>query len=128
MRYFSINEAIELHDIIMNEIDGKRGFNESQISLLDSVLSSIQNDDYYPSFIDKLTHLIFSCVKFHPFLDGNKRSAIFLAIFFMELNDKTDMYEEFATLMEDVVVEVAAGNIDKDELRLIIGEFIKPLK
>lgn len=128
MRYFSINEAIELHDIIMNEIGGKRGFNESQISLLDSVLSSIQNDDYYPNFIDKLTHLIFSCVKFHPFLDGNKRSAIFLAIFFMELNDKADIYEEFAALMEDVVVEVAAGSISKDELRLIIGEFIKPLK
>ncbi|WP_170020344.1 Fic family protein [Campylobacter sp. RM16190] len=128
MRYFSINEAIELHDIIMNEIGGKRGFNESQISLLDSVLSSIQNDDYYPSFIDKLTHLIFSCIKFHPFLDGNKRSAIFLAIFFMELNDKADIYEEFAALMEDVVVEVAAGSISKDELRLIIGEFIKPLK
>ncbi|WP_172202080.1 type II toxin-antitoxin system death-on-curing family toxin [Campylobacter sp. RM16188] len=128
MRYFSINEAIELHGIIMNEIGGKRGFNESQISLLDSVLSSIQNDDYYPSFIDKLTHLIFSCVKFHPFLDGNKRSAIFLAIFFMELNDKADIYEEFAALMEDVVVEVAAGSISKDELRLIIGEFIKPLK
>ncbi|QKG28751.1 type II toxin-antitoxin system death-on-curing family toxin [Campylobacter sp. RM16187] len=128
MRYFDINEAIELHDIIMSEIGGKRGFNESQISLLDSVISSIQNDDYYPSFIDKLTHLIFSCVKFHPFLDGNKRSAIFLAIFFMELNDKADIYEEFAALMEDVVVEVAAGNINKDELRLIIGEFIKPLK
>lgn len=128
MRYFDINEAIELHDIIMSEIGGKRGFNESQISLLDSVLSSIQNDDYYPSFIDKLTHLIFSCVKFHPFLDGNKRSAIFLAIFFMELNDKADIYEEFAALMEDVVVEVAAGSISKDELRLIIDEFIKPLK
>lgn len=128
MRYFDINEAIELHDIIMSEIGGKHGFNESQISLLDSVLSSIQNDDYYPSFIDKLTHLIFSCVKFHPFLDGNKRSAIFLAIFFMELNDKADIYEEFAALMEDVLVEVAAGSISKDELRLIIGEFIKPLK
>ncbi|MFL1705713.1 type II toxin-antitoxin system death-on-curing family toxin [Campylobacter sp. MOP7] len=127
MRYFDINETIELHDIIMSEIGGKRGFNESQISLLDSVLSSIQNDNYYPSFIDKLTHLIFSCVKFHPFLDGNKRGAIFLAIFFMELNDKTDIYEEFTTLMEDVVVEVAAGSISKDELRRIIGEFIKPL-
>lgn len=44
----------------------------------------------------------------------------------MELNDKADIYEEFTTLMEDVVVDVAAGNIDKDELRLIIGEFIKP--
>ena len=128
MRYFSINEAIELHDIIMNEIGGKSEFNESQISLLDSVISSIQNDNYHPSFIDKLTHLIFSCVKFHPFLDGNKRSAIFLAIFFMELNDKANVYEEFTTLMEDVVVDVAAGNTDKDELRRIIGEFIKPLK
>ncbi|WP_346265096.1 Fic family protein [Campylobacter sputorum] len=42
----------------------------------------MQNDDFHPNFIDKITHLIFACVKFHPFLDGNKRTAIHISYVF----------------------------------------------
>ncbi|EOJ2553474.1 Fic family protein, partial [Campylobacter jejuni] len=30
--------------------------------------------------------LIFSCVKFHPFADGNKRTSIFLGMHFLDLD------------------------------------------
>ena len=36
---------------------------------LESVLAHIQNDDYYPTFIDKLTHLFFCTCEFHCFAD-----------------------------------------------------------
>lgn len=67
MRYLSLQEAKIMHDDIIDEIGGLKGVNPQQIGLLDSALSQIQNDDYYPHFLDKLTHLMFACVKFHPF-------------------------------------------------------------
>jgi len=53
---------------------------------LESVLFNIQNDIYYPTFIDKLTHLIFCLVKFHIFNDGNKRTAIACSSYFLQIN------------------------------------------
>lgn len=40
-----------------------------KVGYLASALEHIKNDDYYPTITDKITHLIFSCVKFHPFAD-----------------------------------------------------------
>jgi death-on-curing protein len=45
---------------------------------LESILQHIQNDDYYQTFEEKLTHLVFASNKFHCFQDGNKRIAISL--------------------------------------------------
>ena len=50
---------------------------------LDRVLNHIQNHDYYPEFVDKLTHLFFSTCQFHCFADGNKRIAITLSTEFL---------------------------------------------
>ena len=79
MKYLGIEELIILHNDIMESMNGLKGYNPAQIDYLDSALTHIQNDELYSSFLDKLTHLIFSCVKFHPFLDGNKRAAVIFA-------------------------------------------------
>ena len=50
---------------------------------LDSVLQHIQNDLYYPDFVDKLTHLFYCTCEFHCFADGNKRLAITLSLQFL---------------------------------------------
>ena len=84
MRYLSLQEVLELHDRMIQAMGGLSGANPKQIALLDSALTQIQNDDYYPSFIDKLTHLMFACVKFHPFIDGNKRTALLIGQHFYQ--------------------------------------------
>ncbi|EHE4680399.1 type II toxin-antitoxin system death-on-curing family toxin, partial [Campylobacter jejuni] len=94
MNYISFDEILSLHDEIIENIGGLKGYNDKQIGLLKSALEHMQNDDYYPSFYEKLTHLIFACVKFHPFLDGNKRTAIYSAVYFIRLN-KQDEVKEF---------------------------------
>ena len=48
--------------------------------------------ELYPSIEDKATHLLYFIIKDHPFSDGNKRSASFLFIYFL---DKCDyLYKE----------------------------------
>lgn len=124
MKYLGIEELIILHNDIMESMNGLQGYNPTQIGYLDSALTHIQNDGLYPSFLDKLTHLIFSCVKFHPFLDGNKRTALYLAKAFIRLNKPECLKEDFYLKLEDVVVEVASGSVSNNRLREILGEIL----
>ncbi|CAM2833439.1 type II toxin-antitoxin system death-on-curing family toxin [Helicobacter burdigaliensis] len=123
MNYIDLETAIEIHNDIIEEIGGLGGYNETQIGYLASVLEQIKNDEYYPAITDKIAHLMFSCIKFHPFLDGNKRTSIFLGMHFLDLDNKYN--EKFAETMEDVVVGVADGSVSKEELNKILKKFVK---
>ena len=87
---------------------------------LDSVLQHIQNDDYYPTFLDKLEHLFFCACKFHCFADGNKRIAITLTAMFLLKNGYMAVANVYFREMENISYHVAAGHIDEELLRRIL--------
>ena len=87
---------------------------------LDSVLQNIQNDDYYPTFEDKLTHLFYCTCEFHCFADGNKRLAITLSAQFLLLNGYMAVAKSFFEIMENISYHVAAGKIKKELLHKIM--------
>ena len=66
--YLTIEQAIEIHKLTV-KISGGGSDGILDSGRLESVLQHIQNDDYYPTFEDKLTHLVFSANKFHYFED-----------------------------------------------------------
>ncbi len=119
MKYFHLRFAIDFHDDMLSEIGGLKGYNKTQIAYLDSALEQIQNDDYYPTFFDKMAHMIFSCIKFHPFLDGNKRTSIYLGCHFAKING-LDCPNQYYIQMEDIVVKIANNAISKDELKIFL--------
>ena len=43
--------------------------------------------ELYPSIEDKASHLLYFIIKDHPFNDGNKRSASFLFVYFLDKCD-----------------------------------------
>ena len=77
IHYISIDEARDIHlATIRNSGGGDCG--ELDIGKLESVLCHIQNDNYYPTFLDKLLHLFIVLVKFHLLLPMvNKWIAIY---------------------------------------------------
>lgn len=83
---------------------------------MESVLQNIQNDDYYPTFEKKLTHLFFSACKFHCFMDGNKRIAITLCAQLLLFNGYLRSIKSFIRESENISYHVAAGSISKDLL------------
>lgn len=119
--YFDTKHAIKVHDWIIDNSGGLHGYRE--IGLLDSALTHIQNDDYYPTFQEKLKHLVYAVNKFHPFIDGNKRSSLVLGAYFLELNGYDYCVNKFIVEMEEIVVWIAEGKI-KDSLLLEIVESI----
>lgn len=118
MNYFTIEYAIKIHEEVIKKSGGLKGVNN--LGQLESILFHIQNDEYYPTFIDKLAHLIFSIVQFHMFLDGNKRTSILLGVHFLNLNSYGYASDQFITAMEDTVVRIAEDKIDKEELKTIL--------
>ena len=120
--YFDIIHAIQVHDEIIERSGGVKGF--LNIGILESSLEHIQNDLYYYSLEDKLTHLFFSVNKNHSFQDGNKRSAIALSAYFLEINNCDFVVSRFIKEMENLAVDVADNLIDKDLLFEIITSLI----
>ena len=93
---------------------------ELDFGKLESVLYNIQNDDWYPTFVDKLTHLFFCTCQFHSFADGNKRLAITLSTLFLLLNGYLSIAESFLAKTENISLNVAASKIDKELLHKIM--------
>lgn len=117
--YLTLDQAIEVHQRTV-EVSGGGALGYLELGTLDSVLQNIQNDDYYPSVEEKLTHLFFSACKFHCFQDGNKRIAITLCAQMLLLNGYLYCAGSFIREMENISYHVAAGNIDKDLLLDVI--------
>ncbi len=119
VQYITIEQAIETHQkTIQYSGGGANGLlNKGQ---LESVLEHIKNDDYYPTFVDKLTHLFFGACKFHCFEDGNKRIAITLCAHFLLLNGYMAVAKNFFIVMENISYEVASGKISKELLHKIM--------
>lgn len=74
-RYISLEDAIDTHGLTI-EKSGGGATGHLDVDKLGAVLEHIQNDDYYPTFDAKLTHLFHSACMFHCFEDGNKRIAV----------------------------------------------------
>ena len=121
--YISIEHALEIHAKTV-EVSGGGALGVLDKGRLDSVLEHIRNDDYYPKFIDKITHLFFCANKFHCFEDGNKRIAITLSAQFLLLNGYLYCVGKFIREMENISYHLAAGKIDKVLLRDIIEAVI----
>lgn len=120
--YFDIQHAVEVHDWIIENSGGLSGIKD--LGPLESTLDHIQNDLYYPTFEEKLNHLVFAVNKFHAFNDGNKRSSLTLGAYFLELNGYDYCVQKFVLEMENIVVWLAENKISKDLLLQLVTSLI----
>lgn len=111
-RYIRLEDAIDTHGLTV-EKSGGGAVGHLDVEKLGSVLEHIQNDDYYPTFEAKLTHLFHSACMFHCFEDGNKRIAINLCAQMLLING---YMLDFIRKAENISYHVAAGKIDKELL------------
>ena len=120
--YFDVAHATLTHDKILEVSGGLPGIIDQ--GRLESILEHVHNDDYYPTFEEKLTHLVYAINKGHCFQDGNKRTSIALGAFFLEINGLDVIVSKFIIEMENIAVAVADNLIDKEMLGEIILSLI----
>ena len=119
INYITLEQAVDVHAKTIKHSGGGT-LGHFDLGRLDSVLQNIQNDDYYPSFVDKLSHLFFCTCEFHCFQDGNKRLAITLSVYFLLLNGYMSIAKDFFEITENISYQVAAGKINKELLHRIM--------
>lgn len=122
--YIDIDQALSIHEKTV-EVSGGGSLGIINIGLLESVLEHIQNDDYYPTFEEKLTHLVYAVNKNHSFSDGNKRLSISLGIQFLNFNGYLFCLGRFISEMENISYHLAAGLIEKELLQCIIHSILE---
>jgi len=120
--YFDTPHALKVQNFIIENSGGRKGV--LNMGLIDSVLEHVKNDIYYPQIEDKICHIFYSINKNHAFNDGNKRSSIVLASYFMEINGLDYKIDYFIKEMENIAVHVADNKISKDLLYKIIVSIV----
>ena len=117
--YITPEQARVTHEKTI-QYSGGGTLEELDFAKLEGVLNNIQNDDWYPTFVDKLTHLFFCTCQFHCFADGNKRLAITLSTLFLLLNGYLSIAEKKKKKTENICLNVASSKIDKELLHKIM--------
>ena len=68
-------DVLSIHDILIERFGGIKGIRDK--ASLDSALKrpyqTFEGQDLYPTLIEKVSALLESIIKNHPFYDGNKR-------------------------------------------------------
>lgn len=121
-QYFDLARAVETHRFIILNTGGMSPIIVKE-GALGSILHHVQDDLYYPNFVDKVAFLVFGLNKGHVFNDGNKRASLALSSLLLELNDHDEAVRKYTYGMEEAVVWVAKSFIDKELLTKII-EFL----
>lgn len=122
--FLSLAEVVEIHADQIRRYGGKTGIRD--MNLLSSAVAMP-----YATFKNKLLHhdifemsaaYAFHISQNHPFIDGNKRTALASALVFLELNGTSlsDPQEK----LYDAMVSLASGNLNKAKF----AEILRSLK
>lgn len=88
MEYLTLNELLVIHARLIQLVGGSPGVRD--IGLLESALArpraTFDGIDLYASLWTKVAALFHSLIQNHPFIDGNKRTAVTATGIMLELN------------------------------------------
>ena len=126
MRYLTLSEVLELHRRVIELSGGAEGVHElaGVASAVAQPMMTFGGDELYPTLAQKAAALCFSLVLNHPFVDGNKRIGHAAMETFLVLNG-----HELSAAVDDseqLFLQLAAGNVERDELVDWISSNIKP--
>ncbi|HEY0460574.1 MAG TPA: type II toxin-antitoxin system death-on-curing family toxin [Pyrinomonadaceae bacterium] len=114
--YFSVDEAITLHILLMREWRETR-FGVDRKDLLESALNRPKQAANFEDadLIRQAATLCFGLVKNHPWLGGNKRTATYLMEIFLEMNGFELAATDEEIFEKVLMVESDAWKVDEIE-------------
>lgn len=118
--FLTLDEVLGMHADQIRVYGGASGLRD--LELLRSAISMPEttfDDEYlHPSVFEMAAAYLFHLARNHPFVDGNKRTALMCALVFLGLNgerlqaDPGELYS--------LVDGVAAGEVDKAEVSVFL--------
>jgi death-on-curing protein len=112
MNYIDARELLLLHFKIVEDYGGSHGVHDE--GRLESALAApkqvVFGEELYATSFEKAAVYIRSIVGDHPFVDGNKRTAITVAVIFLTRNGHS--LTATPKDLEDFAVQVAVDHLD----------------
>ena len=112
----SISEVEVIHNLLIEKFGGLPGLRDINglKSALERPLQTFDNNELYPTILEKVASLLESILTNHPFIDGNKRTGYTVARIVL-LQNGMDIN---ATENEkyDFIIGIASGDIKYDEI------------
>ncbi|MDE2182599.1 MAG: type II toxin-antitoxin system death-on-curing family toxin [Alphaproteobacteria bacterium] len=126
MTWVSLDQKVLLaaHDEQLAEHGGASGIRDE--GLFESALARPQNLASYedPDAAALAAAYAFGLAKNHPFVDGNKRTALVALESFLVLNGFTLVAEDAACVV--AILALAAGELSENELAAWIRQHVRP--
>lgn len=118
MRWITVRAVEQIHAEIIRLTGGLPGVRDRGLlhSAVMNPMATFGGRDLYPDLLAKVAALLFGLVKNHPFVDGNKRTALVASAVVLKLNGLrlTASNPEVVEFME----AVAAGRLVYDDVLL----------
>lgn len=117
IRYLTVDEVVYINAQLIQDrgihtiVEGKRAVRDMDLlaSAVGRPQQSAFGEDAYPTLVLKVTALLHSIARNHPFADGNKRTATVGAIFMLQSNGQTVAWD--TTVALHYIVDLAEGRL-----------------
>ena len=111
---------VAIHGELISQSGGLDGIRDSNMldASINSPFHTFDGQYLYPTLQAMASHLAFSLIKNHPFLDGNKRIGILAMLVFLDINGLP------VTCTNDELVDIGLGLADSSIAETELIEWI----
>jgi death-on-curing protein len=120
--FLTLDEVLSLHEEQIRLFGGSPGIR--QIDLLHSAMGNVEATFgeifLHETVFEMAAAYLYGICRNHPFVDGNKRTAVAAALTFLDMNDiELDADED---VFYDLVIGVADGRVSKAAVAVFLHE------
>lgn len=119
-RFLTLSEVPEFHEDLIRSFGGDTGARD--LGLAESAIAMPESgagDGYFHAFpFEMAAAYAYHLAQNHPFVDGNKRTALTTALVFLEVNGFAVMGGE--DVLEDATRKIASGRLDKKAFAVLL--------
>jgi death-on-curing protein len=123
----SLDFALTIHDKSIEVYGGGKGLRDegALLAALARPFQTFDQQELYPTPIDKAAAIFESLIINHPFIDGNKRTAYILLRYTLSLFDFDIM--AFEDEKYKMTIDASSGKIRFDEIKRWIENHLVPI-
>lgn len=120
--FLTLEEVLAIHEDRIRKYGGSLGIRD--LGLLQSAMGTVEatfgGSYLHETLFEMAAAYLFHICRNHPFVDGNKRTALACALVFLRLNDRRIKADEDD--LHDLVIGVAEGRVTKAEVTVFFQE------
>ena len=116
IRFLSLEQVLQLHKTSLDQFGGIAGIRDQRLleGALAMPMAQFGGEFLHPSPAEMAAAYLYHIAMSHAFLDGNKRTACFAAVVFLDANGIE--HDITPQELEAVTLQVASGQMDKQTL------------